>query len=275
MLMRLLKYDFKALNRYLILIHAFLLVAAAAVRIFLTEPIRISDSQSVVVSTLGIILFVLVAVGVSFATSILTAIRFYKNLFSDEGYLTHTLPVTRGQHLLSKTIAGSVWLMIDQILLFVCIFLVIFSNPVQDLWHANKAEILTDLGFTGAYANLGLWQIALYLFVFLLISALSSVIMIEASIVIGQLFSNHRILGAVITYIGLTTLMSIISFAVLLAFGLVNMTVATDTSMSVEYFSGVSYMVKTFNLSMILAVVSGVILYVIADQLMKTRLNLN
>lgn len=273
--MRLLKYDFKALNRYLILIHAFLLVAAAAVRIFLTEPIRISDSQSVVVSTLGIILFVLVAVGVSFATSILTAIRFYKNLFSDEGYLTHTLPVTRGQHLLSKTIAGSVWLMIDQILLFVCIFLVIFSNPVQDLWHANKAEILTDLGFTGAYANLGLWQIALYLFIFLLISALSSVIMIEASIVIGQLFSNHRILGAVITYIGLTTLMSIISFAVLLAFGLVNMTVATDTSMSVEYFSGVSYMVKTFNLSMILAVVSGVILYVIADQLMKTRLNLN
>lgn len=28
------KYDFKALNRYLILIHAFLLAAAAAVRIF-------------------------------------------------------------------------------------------------------------------------------------------------------------------------------------------------------------------------------------------------
>lgn len=274
MLKKLLKYDFKALNRYLILIHAFLLAAALLVRIFLTEPFRFSDSQSVIVSTLGITLFVLGAVGVSFATSMLTAIRFYKNLFSDEGYLTHTLPVTRGQHLLSKTIAGSVWLMIDQVLLFVCVFLVIFSNPVQDLWHANKAEILAELGFTGSYANLGLWQIALYLFVFLLISALSSVIMIEASIVIGQLFSNHRILGAVVTYIGLTTLMSFISFAVLLAFGLVDMTVS-DSSVAVDTFNTVSYMVKTFNLSMILAAVSGVLLYIIADRLMKTKLNLN
>ena len=88
MLKKLIKYDFKALNRYLLLIHAFLLAAAAAVRIFLTEPLRIGDSQSVIVSTFGIILFVLIAVGISFATSLLTAIRFYKNLFSDEGYLT-------------------------------------------------------------------------------------------------------------------------------------------------------------------------------------------
>ena len=69
MLKKLIKYDFKALNRYLLLIHAFLLAAAAAVRIFLTEPLRIGDSRSVIVSTFGIILFVLIAVGISFATS--------------------------------------------------------------------------------------------------------------------------------------------------------------------------------------------------------------
>ena len=86
MLTKLMKYDFKALNRYLILIHAFLLAAAAAVRIFLTEPLRPGDSQSIIVSTFGMILFVLIAVGISFATGLLTAIRFYKNLFSDEGY---------------------------------------------------------------------------------------------------------------------------------------------------------------------------------------------
>ncbi len=78
------KNELQALNRYLLLIHAFLLAVAAAVRIFLTEPLRIGDSQSVIVSTFGIILFVLIAVGISFATSLLTAIRFYKNLFSDE-----------------------------------------------------------------------------------------------------------------------------------------------------------------------------------------------
>lgn len=42
MLKKLIKYDFKALNRYLLLIHAFLLAAAAAVRIFLTEPFALA-----------------------------------------------------------------------------------------------------------------------------------------------------------------------------------------------------------------------------------------
>ena len=51
MLKKLIKYDFKTLNRYLLLIHAFLLAVAVAVRIFLTEPLRIGYSQSVIVST--------------------------------------------------------------------------------------------------------------------------------------------------------------------------------------------------------------------------------
>lgn len=274
MLIKLMKYDFKALNRYLILIHAFLLAAAAAVRIFLTEPLRPGDSQSIIVSTFGMILFVLIAVGISFATGLLTAIRFYKNLFSDEGYLTHTLPVTRGQHLLSKTIVGTAWCLLDQLLLLGSIFLIFHAEPLRDLFNANKAELLEAFGFTGAYADLTLWQITLYVLLFLLISALSSVIMIYASIVIGQLFTNHRVLGSVICYIGLTTLLSIISYALLFALGLVSLKV-TDTSMSMQYFSTVSYMVKTLNLSMILALVTSVILYTITYQLMRVKLNLN
>ncbi|MBS5635162.1 MAG: hypothetical protein KHW38_01875 [Dorea sp.] len=274
MLKKLIKYDFKALNRYLLLIHAFLLAAAAAVRIFLTEPLRIGDSRSVIVSTFGIILFVLIAVGISFATSLLTAIRFYKNLFSDEGYLTLTLPVTRGQHLFSKTIVGTAWCLLDQLLLLGSIFLIFHAEPLRDLFNANKAELLEAFGFTGAYADLTLLKIALYVLLFLLISALSSVIMIYASIVIGQLFTNHRVLGSVICYIGLTTLLSIISYALLFALGLVSLKV-TDTSMSMQYFSTVSYMVKALNLSMILALVTSVILYTITYQLMRVKLNLN
>lgn len=137
-----------------------------------------------------------------------------------------------------------------------------------------KAELLEAFGFTGAYADLTLLKIALYVLLFLLISALSSVIMIYASIVIGQLFTNHRVLGSVICYIGLTTLLSIISYALLFALGLVSLKV-TDTSMSMQYFSTVSYMVKTLNLSMILALVTSVILYTITYQLMRVKLNLN
>ena len=98
--------------------------------------------------------------------------------------------------------------------------------------------------------------------------------MIYASVVLGQLFTNHRVLGAVICYIGLTTILSIVSYALLFALGLISLKVH-DTSMSMQYFNTVSYMVKTLNLSMILAAVTSVILYVITYRLLQTKLNLN
>ena len=109
----------------------------------------------------------MIAVGISFATSLLTAIRFYKNLFSDEGYLTLTLPVTRGQHLFSKTIVGTAWCLLDQLLLLGSIFLIFHAEPLRDLFNANKAELLEAFGFTGAYADLTLLKIALYVLLFL------------------------------------------------------------------------------------------------------------
>lgn len=108
MLGKLIKYDLKSLNRFLVMIHALLLLTALLVRYFLTGQIHSSTPQNSLLLALSITLYVLILIAVSFATAIIITIRFYKNLFSDEGYLTHTLPVTRGQHLLSKTIAGSI-----------------------------------------------------------------------------------------------------------------------------------------------------------------------
>ena len=107
MLGKLIKYDLKSLNRFLVMIHA-LLLTALLIRYFLTGQINSSTPQNSLLLALSITLYVLILIAVSFATAIIITIRFYKNLFSDEGYLTHTLPVTRGQHLLSKTIAGSI-----------------------------------------------------------------------------------------------------------------------------------------------------------------------
>ena len=39
------------------------------------------------------------------AAEVLAIVRFYKNMYSTEGYLTFTLPVTNHQHLISKLIA--------------------------------------------------------------------------------------------------------------------------------------------------------------------------
>ena len=118
MLGKLIKYDLKAMNRYLLLIHAFLLLASAAMRLFLTGPVLSANTdwrstKAILPFTLFIILYFIIVSAASFATSIVIVVRFYKNLFSGQGYLTRTLPVTSGQHLLAKTISGSIWVIVN------------------------------------------------------------------------------------------------------------------------------------------------------------------
>lgn len=151
MLGKLIKYDMKALNRFLILIHGFLLFAALLVRFFLTGRVLVETPKDGTLLGLSFLLFFLIIMSVSFGTFIVIAVRFYKNLFSDEGYLTRTLPVTSGQHLLSKTIAGSIWASLDMILLLASFYIISATPFVVDAFNSNKDLILRELG--------GDWQI--------------------------------------------------------------------------------------------------------------------
>ena len=59
-----------------------------------------------VVSTGTIIIFALSAVASLLLTTIFCIVRFYKNLFSGEGYLTFTLPVSPTKHLVVKLLTA-------------------------------------------------------------------------------------------------------------------------------------------------------------------------
>ncbi len=270
MLKKLIKYDLKSLSRFLIIIHVFLLLAAAAVRVFFTERFNLVKIEGGAYLALTFILFALLASGVSFATEILIAIRFYKNLFSNEGYLTHTLPATRKQHLAAKTIAGTFWLFIDQVLLLVSLFFVIATSDVVRLYSENKEAFLAELDLIGL--DLSSAKIILFLLLFSLINAASSVIMIYASIVIGQRFQSHPILGAVISYLGISTVFAVISAAVLSAFGLFSM--VFDESETAAGTLAANHVVSTLNISIILSIAAAVILYIITQGLMKRKLDL-
>ena len=62
-------------------------------------------------AVLGIVTTVIVVSGYLIASSILPIVRFYKNFFTDEGYLTFTLPVKRSTLLLSKLTSGIIWML--------------------------------------------------------------------------------------------------------------------------------------------------------------------
>ena len=57
--------------------------------------------------------------------SIYTALRFYRNLFTDEGYLMHTLPVKKWELITAKGLVAVIWNVITTITTLLSVLLVI------------------------------------------------------------------------------------------------------------------------------------------------------
>lgn len=276
MLIKLIKYDLKSLNRILIILHAFLLLTTVLLRVFITGRIQLDSDFDSLMFGLSVLMYTLLITGITFGTAIVVAVRFYKNLFSDEGYLSQTLPVTMGQHLLSKTIAGSLWGWIDYILILVSLYIGVATPEFLRLYNANQDEILRQLGFTGKYASVTPVQIILLLLIAGLIGCVANSVMYYASIVLGQLFSSHRVIGAIACYFGLSTILAAVSFIVMfiadLTSGGSNLLLPEGQG---DLFNFVEYMIRLLTLSMGISAITTAVLYVLALMLMKKKLDLN
>lgn len=269
MLGKLIKYDMKALNRFLIIMHAFLLLTAFLVRWFITGQITLNNLEDGTLLGLAVLVYSLLITGISYGTLILIAVRFYKNLFSDEGYLSHTLPVTSAQHLLSKTISGSIWAFIDSVLIFTALGLMTFTPELCRMYQENKSMFWHFFGFSSKDTS-SLRTLLLLLIILTVVGAVANVILIYSSIALGQLFSSHRVLGAVVVYFALTTVLAMISFVVMAIFG----ASSVPLSGAAQPPDLSALLMKTFQISCILSLISTVILYIITSYILKKKVNL-
>ena len=55
-------------------------------------------------------------------------VRFSRNFYGDESYLTHTLPVSRSQLFLSKTLVAMAMVVVSGIVLVACLFLALYTK---------------------------------------------------------------------------------------------------------------------------------------------------
>lgn len=279
MLRKLIKYDFKALSRYLIVIHAMLLITAVLGRLLfvgrlMSDPGRLSNAGAIA-TIIGIIIYVILFMTAVFGTMLMIAICFYKNLYSDEGYLTHTLPVTRGQLLISKTVSGSVWMLLDMMMVILSLFILVLTRPVLDSFSSSWDELLSAMGFP---ASTGYGKILLAFAVLFIVSAVGNVVLIYVSITIGQLFSNHRVLGAVVVYFVINTIVSIICSIAGSAYSMSTFSHAADESSFVMMVNdGVIYQVyaRLFLFSLVLEIILAIGAYTVTYLLMQKKLNLN
>lgn len=193
---KLFRYEFGAFFRAVLPFQILMPAAALLLRI-----IQIFESESTaydIVFRSSLIMFI-ITIAVAAVMVFVTAIsRFYKNLFTAEGYLSFTLPVTVGSHIFAKLSVALLWILITLGTILVSVAIATFGDVLYELIDAFL--YLVKYFITHADADFYLLIVELLLVV---VSAIVMGLMLfYTCICIGQLAKKNRIVAAFGAYFG-------------------------------------------------------------------------
>lgn len=265
MLGKLIKYDLQAASRIFILIHGIYILICLAARFFYMDKLNFDNPTELLVTSLALfmILYIVLISALGIFTSLQIAFRFYKNLFSREGYLSWTLPVSGVQHLWGKLISGYILLVIDATVIAAGILILVTGKNVTDAYSVIADSVTNELGMT-------ISSFGLFVYLFVLVSCISSVVMIYFCIAVGQLFPGHRVLCAIAAYFITSFVIQIFSpllMALMGCFPGYEFYQSKGAAMTV-------YMSKLFLASAILMLLILVIQYIATHYIMKKKIDL-
>lgn len=208
MLGKCIKHEWKAMWKSLTVINAAALIMGligCGGCMALNREINIPD----LAVGLYIISYVLILMAAVFATQFLMIQRYYQNFFTDEGYLTHTLPVTGHEKLISKLVVFVIWYLIDLVCIIGSVAILLFPFYSINFSDVNFGAFLTltarTLGFPHP-AFLVLYAIAAFL-----ASIAYNILSYYFCISLGSLFPSHRVLASILIYIAHSILIQIVS----------------------------------------------------------------
>ena len=127
---------------------------------------------------------------------VIGVVRFYKNLYTAEGYLSFTLPVTNTQHILTKLLAAMVCEAVCVLTVIATVAITLTGAQWQGLFESLRVTFQTM--WTGVGGNLIGYIIELLLAAVL--SSASAMLLIYACITVGQMAKKNRILMAFVAY---------------------------------------------------------------------------
>ena len=220
MLKKLLKYDLIAVWRFWWILATCVLGLSTVGAFVLRFVISYIDNPNFsFFTTIGILFLALcgfVIVSSIAATYIFVYLRFYKNFFTDEGYLTFTLPVSRRKLFLSKTLNALIWEVAHILLLaLAAVIFMLFAPPAERGGFINPIAF-QELGeaLSVFWSTFGGWTIlyAIELVVLALLCGLFSISMIHFCITIGAIIAKKaKLLAAIGIYYAINMAFSLIT----------------------------------------------------------------
>ncbi|NQG19501.1 ABC transporter permease [Streptococcus suis] len=208
MFKKLLKYEFQSVGKWYVGIYVGALVLSAILGFWLqaltlraqagsTEP---GGAEMVLFGTSFMTFGILIA-ALGLSTFFMVINRFRKNVYGRQGYLTMTLPVSSHHIILSKLLASLVWYLLAgiTIILSIGIILAVLMLEIEEFLVPELQTLIQQLDWSVVFAHL----------FYALIESTMGILLIYFSISVGQLFKDHRLLFAILTYIGISIVVGV------------------------------------------------------------------
>jgi hypothetical protein len=263
MLGKLLKYEFKATGRTFLPMYALLIVMALVTKFFNSSNLDYYNTPRII----SVIVFVVVIVAVSVMTLVIAIQRFNKNLLSDEGYLSFTLPVKAHSHIDAKMIVSFVWTVLSVLISILAILVSFADRNMLDQFGRFFGALPDAVREIGG----GFYVVLLECIVLAVVSVLGGIVEIYAAVTIGNLSSKHRLLVGVGAYIGFWIVQQIISTTIMNGFGLTQY----FASLRLASTAAVVGAAESALLGLIIyCLIFGVLFYFLTEWLLRKKLNL-
>ena len=246
------------------------LLGGGTMRYLITASYADAQHHAIVVLNVLAMIAAIIAVAVTGVAALFLLIgRFYKSRFTDEGYLTFTLPVNTHQNLLASMANTAIGMVI--IFFVICAALAVwmligfsaipgFYERVREVLPEVWAEIRREIGKAENSDIFG--GIALFL-VNVLTGGACALVTLMLSVTIGSIIAKkHKILAAVGVYYGINVLISM----------------TCSAALAIQAFSGsegAQMVFRVFTSSAVMTAVVAVAGYFLMYWLVDRKLNLN
>lgn len=260
MLGKLIKHECIATGRkYVIfyLVLAMVTLCNVLIQFISIDSVMIQGMKGIVMG-----LYILTIIGVLFCSVGFAVIRFYKNMVSEEGYLTFTLPAKVEALVAAKLIVAFLWQLVTVIICILSVSVICFQGRESEFLKEG-AELLHHVlqEYNG---------VVFAMLLFLAISLLYQMIVYYFSIAIGQLFSGNKIIGAVAGYCLLNFALQVLSIAIMVVLGLVFSFQRIDEYINSE--QGMLVFLYVYSVFMVFMTAGG---FLLTCRLLKKKLNLS
>lgn len=141
--------------------------------------------------------------------------RFIKNIYKDESYLTHTLPIEKNTIFASKVISALICIFTTTIVIIACLFICYYSE-------ANMQVLKQVLELTASTYNTTVLNLLLLVSLVIFLELMFIVLVGYIGIILGYKSNQNKMIKTIIIGFALYMISQVVTLALILVLGLFN-----------------------------------------------------